>query len=281
MGAGPSSPGSLGSLGSLGSFSTFPSGSLGSSNSSDGKTCMPQIEPGHICPNGKVVNRDKTGNIRCEPLTCPPNTILKPDLKGTLGCTKTNNQGGPPVICPYGFKFDGAQCIPAITPFDWPATDNGNNCPVGYDPVVNPSGNGIVPICEISSVASGMGNIVNVCNVTTSAIPYNTPSAPLNTLLSSSTLPNGKCPGNSVPTLNKDCILGCSNVPGIVNVCLPGQSNVLDSNDNLVCLSPTSSPTSGPPTSGPLKFTNVYDFKSKERKVESFSNTNAKCKARY
>jgi hypothetical protein len=242
---------------------------------------MPQIEPGHICPNGKVINRDKTGNIICAPLTCPTNSILKPDDRGTLGCTSISNPSGPPVICPYGFKYNGSECLPAITSFDWPATDNGNNCPIGYDPAINPTGNGMIPTCQISSIASGMGNIINTCALNPTATPYNTPGVPLNTVLSSSTLPSNRCPGNSIPTLNSNCVLGCSNRPGVVNVCLPGQPNVLDSNGNLLCLAPPTSSPSGP-TSGPLQFTNVYDFKSKERKVESFSqNDNNKCKARY
>jgi hypothetical protein len=233
------------------------------------------IEPGHICPNGKVIGQDG-GTNKCVPLTCQDGTTLKADSKGTFGCTLPNKPDDPPLICPYGTRPTFGTCFPATMPFDFPVTDNNNFCPKGYDTIFN--GNNMK--CQISSDPNaGIGNIIKTCVWPRDGGPSAPPGS--NTIVMSGGLGGStgstgpSCPGNSNMAANDQCQLGCAVGSGPVKICGTGTKYVLDANNTLQCEPVT--------TNTPARFTNVYDFKSKrERKVESFSqNDNNKCKARY
>ena len=231
------------------------------------------IDPGYICPNGKVIGQDESGTKSCVPLTCMTGTTLKADSNGTFGCTPPEKPDDPPLICPYGTRPTYGKCFPATMPFDFPVTDNNNFCPKGYDTIFN--GNNMK--CQISSDPNaGIGNIIKTCVFPISGGPSAPPGS--NTIVMSgafgstgSTGSNGSgCPGNSNMAANDQCQLGCAVGSGPVKICGTGTKYVLDANNTLQC------------EPKPARFTNVYDFKSKrERNIENFSNTNNKCKARY
>jgi hypothetical protein len=230
------------------------------------------IESANICPNGQVIGKDNSGTKKCMPLECQDGTSLKADSKGTLGCTPFGKPDDPPIICPYGTRPTFDSCFAATQPFEFPVTDNNNFCPKGYNTIFN--GGSIK--CQISSEPNaGIGNIIKTCiwpiggfsDAPSASSDPNTISGLGNF---DKTAGPGGCPGNSNMAANDQCQLGCAVGSGPVKICGLGTKYVLDANNNLQC-----EPV-------PARFTNVYDFKSKrERNVESFSNNNSKCKARY
>jgi hypothetical protein len=241
------------------------------------------IQPGYICPNGRSAQSNSAGFNSCQPITCnnEMGSILKTDAKGTYGCTAPGKPNDPPVICPYGTSNSNmlGMCMPIVSlPAEIPITDNNNLCPKGYD--MSFTGTGGSPVCNISSSPNaGMGNIIKTCKILGGGdLNSSDPNVVRNGGYT------GTCPPNSNFGITTDCLIGCAIGSSPAISCSSGY--MIDANNNLKCMpprTPTSSPTSSPPGTTRLAFTNIYDFKSKkERKVESFSqNDNNKCKARY
>ena len=222
-------------------------------------------QPFNICPNGKTAmgNSDGTTNT-CQPITCPSGFSVTPDEHGTIGCAEP---GKSSIVCPSGQTLtptDGCQMTPGLNN----ATDsngmrNYKVCPNNYK-------KNSIGACEYigftcpDSVSHGKGfQIILQSNVLGCSIA------------------NGNeivCPTGYEYTLDPiGDMLTCSEIDSYLakdkGNCPNKYESVPDDYGNTICqpIEPRVS-----------SFTSrVNDFKSKERKVESFSNTNAKCKARY
>jgi hypothetical protein len=247
------------------------------------------IQPGYICPNGRSAQPNSAGFDSCEPIKCNTalGSVLKTDAKGTYGCTMLGKPDDPPVICPYGTTNTLGTCMPILSlPGQIPVTDNNNYCPKGYDMAF--TGVGGSPVCNISSSPNaGIGNIIKTCKVIGGG---NVNSSDPNVVRSGGY--TGPCPEKSNFAITTDCLIGCAIGSSPAISCSSGY--MIDANNNLKCMpsngpasSSSASTSSSMPSLAPVptlvRFTNVYDFKSKrERNVENFSqNNNSKCKARY
>ena len=222
-------------------------------------------QPFNICPNGKTAmgNSDGTTNT-CQPITCPSGFSVTPDEHGTIGCAEP---GKSSIVCPSGQTLtptDGCQMTPGLNN----ATDsngmrNYKVCPNNYK-------KNSIGACEYigftcpDSVSHGKGfQIILQSNVPGCSI------AGGNEIV---------CPTGYQYTLDPiGDMLTCSEIDSYLakdkGNCPNKYESVPDDYGNTICqpIEPRVS-----------SFTSrVNDFKSKERKVESFSNTNAKCKARY